>query len=324
MESIKARVTRSGAILLGSNFTVDGHSSRPVRIVTHIHADHILELEKSIRECTLVAGTSYTLEILDILGYKIPMDKMLSLDYWKPIEILGEALTLVPARHIVGSSQVLVETRDYRVGYTSDFKMPGTPPLMDLDILVIDATYGSPHLQRKWADWEAMAALINIVEESLKKGSVVIYAYHGKIQEIMMELRIRGIKESFIVDLQGLKIARVAEKFYNVKLDPIMTSSDEYTNSIIFRHASEYNESKSKLTKILVTGWELRAPAIEVKDNIYRVSFSDHATFKEIIDYVREAKPKQVIVDGTRGTATKITAKYVEKILGIPAMSQPS
>lgn len=316
-----AGVTREGAILLGRNVAADAHASRQIRAVTHAHADHLLGLERSIRESMFIVATPYTMELMEILGYKIPAEKSLPLGYGKTVEILGERLKLLLARHIVGSAQVLVEGPSYSVGYTSDFKMPGTAPLRDLDVLIVDATYGSPRLQRSWADWQAMAELVRIVESSIQKGPVEIYAYHGKIQEIMAELRIRGIKEPFVTDLRGLKMARVAEKFYGVSLEPISTNG-EYP-AIYFRHANEFDESRGLGTKILATGWELRAPVVQVREGVYRVGFSDHATFKEIIEYVAEARPKRVIVDASRGTDARFTAKYIERVLGIPAEAQP-
>lgn len=317
-----AGVTREGAILLGKNVMADAHADRQIRVVTHVHADHIRGLERSIRESILIVATTYTMELLEILGYKIPQEKMLSLSYDRPVDLLGERLTLMRARHIVGSAQVLVEGSGYRVGYTSDFKMPGTSPMRDLDVLVIDATYGSPRVQRKWSEWEAMAELVKIVETSIQKGPVEIYAYHGKMQEIMAELRIRGIREPFVTDLKGLRMAKVAERFYQVNLEPISTSAEPF--AIYFRHANEFDESKGSATKILATGWELRAPVVRVNDGVYRVGFSDHATFKEILEYVREAKPKSVIVDASRGTDAWYTALYIQKKLGVPAVAQPS
>ncbi|MCS7107067.1 MAG: MBL fold metallo-hydrolase [Acidilobaceae archaeon] len=318
-----AAVSREGAVLLGRNFAVDAHAPRPIRIVTHIHADHIVELERSYRESLLVVATEYTMELLEILGHYAPETKRVQMSYNKPIEMMGEIVTLLPARHIVGSAQVMVEGEEYRVGYTSDFKMPGTPPMERLDVLVIDATYGSPRLQRKWSDFEAMAALLSLVEEGLKYGPVEIYAYHGKIQEIMAELRIRKVREPFVTDLRGYKMAKVAERFYEVDLEPLLTRPEEGSSFVSFVHASRFDERRGKAMKILATGWELRAPVVRVKDGVYRVGFSDHATFKEIIEYVQEAMPKKVIVDAYRGTDTRITAKYIEKALNIPAESQP-
>ncbi|MCX8195969.1 MAG: MBL fold metallo-hydrolase [Acidilobaceae archaeon] len=316
-------MSAEGAILLGKNFAVDAHAERPIRVVTHIHADHIIGLERSLEESLLLLATDFTMELLEILGYYVPPEKRLALSYQKRLRIMDEEVTLERARHIVGSAQVVVEGEGYRVGYTSDFKLPGTPPLEGLDVLVIDATYGSPRLQRKWSDAEAMAALLSIVEIALRQGPVEIYAYHGKIQEVMAEFRLRGVKEPFVTDLKGYKMARVAERFYGVRLDPLWLSPQDESSYISFIHAHKFDESRGTSTKIFLTGWELRAPAVKVREGVFRVGFSDHATFREIIEYVREASPKRVIVDSTRGTDTQVTARYIERALGIPAESQP-
>jgi putative mRNA 3-end processing factor len=166
-----------------------------------------------------------------------------------------------------------------------------------------------------------MAMLLALVEESLKVGPVTIYGYNGKIQEIMAELRIRGVKEAFIADPRTVRMARVAERYYGVSLEPLIAGYEAGEPAVVFRHTSEFENRREQGTRILLTGWELKAPIVKVDEKTYRVSFSDHATFKEVIEYVEEAKPKAVIVDSVRGSHAGITAKYIERILGIPSES---
>nr|MEB3816742.1 MBL fold metallo-hydrolase [Desulfurococcales archaeon] len=195
-----ASVTRRGAILLGSLVEADGFAGRLLRVVTHAHEDHTIGLSSSIRRALFVIATPTTYRFLEVLGKHVPDHKRLELPYSKPVEVEDESITLLRARHIAGSAQVMVEGRDYRVGYTGDFKMPGTSPMMDLDVLVLDATYGSPMSQRRWSEWDALAALLSLVERGLREGTVYIYGFNGKLQEVMVELRLRGIEEPFAAD----------------------------------------------------------------------------------------------------------------------------
>jgi len=321
-----AEINNKGGILLGYNVVADGPADRLVRVVTHIHQDHLIGLRYNIKRSLYVIATPTTLEMLEVLGYKIPREKKLPLDYKKSIKIDNETITLIKARHIAGSGQVLVEGKDYRVGYTGDFKLPGTIPMENLDVLVIDATYGSPLRSRRWSEWEAINALLRIIEERRDKGPIWIYGFNGKLQEIMVELRARGINDVFVADSLTIKLMKIASKFYSVKVGSIMSLSDFINNepAIVFVRNSMFKIFKKRAgTHIKLTGREFRDVAVQVSENVFNVSFSDHATFKEVIEYVKNAKPKMVIVDGYRSKDAYFTAKYIEKRLGIKAISEP-
>ena len=321
-----AGVAANGAILLGRNVVADSHQRRLVRVVTHAHADHMRGLSSSVRECLFVVATPVTMEMLGILGHRVPREKRVELDYGRRVSIEGEDLVLLRARHIAGSAQVLVESRDYRVGYTGDFKMPGTEPMRDLDVLVVDATYGSPRLQRRWGEWDAISALMEIIERFIDHGPVWIYGYNGKLQEVMAQLRLRGVGYPFKADPVTLRLAEVASRFYGVNLDPVEAYDGGLVDesALVFLHTSKSRYKKSfPGIHVILTGWEFKAPAVIVDERTFRVSLSDHATFKEIIGYVEEARPRRVIVDAYRGVDARFTAKYIERVLGIRAEAQP-
>jgi putative mRNA 3-end processing factor len=324
--SLLAAVMPNGAILLGNNVVADSYHKRPIRVVTHAHEDHTKYLSRSISESLFIAATPITHEFLKVLGYSIPQSKALLLDYYKEVEFDDERLKLIPSRHIAGSAQVMVETPQGTAGYTGDFKMPGTPPMQDLDVLVVDATYGSPHLSRKGTEWDALGALVNIIEAESPNNPIIIYGYNGKLQEIMVELRIRGVSSAFLADETTLKLAKIASKFYNVELGDVrLYSRDELLpGSIAFIHLSKSSSMiRVPAVHVILTGTERRGPAVKVNDKVYRVSFSDHATFWEVVDYIRESRPRKVIVDASRGFDSKFMAKYLSNVLNIDAVSEP-
>jgi putative mRNA 3-end processing factor len=65
IESLSARVSEKGAILLGSLYEVDGYAAKPIRIITHFHSDHLIDLNKSKKHATLIIGTPATLEAVE-------------------------------------------------------------------------------------------------------------------------------------------------------------------------------------------------------------------------------------------------------------------
>ncbi len=328
MESVLslATVSRNGAVLLGRNVAADGYARRLVRVVTHAHYDHILGLRRSLRASLYIVATPTTHRFLEVLGYAVPEEKRIELRYGSSIEIDGERITLLRAQHIAGSSQVLVEGPNYRVGYTGDFKEGDTVPLRDLDVLVLDATYGDPQQQRSWSDWKALERLICLIDKSLNHGPVWIYGYHGKLQEVMVRLREAGVWAPFYAEPVSVKLARIAESFYGKRLGKIYEYAggplDE--SAIVFIHASK-RRSMIKLpgVHILLSGWEMREIVRRVSERYYIVSYSDHATLREIISYLHRAKPRRIVIDGYRAKKPRETATYLESKLGIPVTVAP-
>ncbi|HID40838.1 MAG TPA: hypothetical protein EYP33_01640 [Pyrodictium sp.] len=330
-------VLETGAIVLGTNIIADGHAvGFSVRVVTHIHQDHIVGLSRSIRELGLIAGTPLTLDLLEVSGYKIPPSKRLVLPYDVSVSVDGDVLTLKQANHVPGAAEVVVELANgTRVGYTGDFKLPGTDVLYELDVLVIDATYGVEEWVRPWQE-EIDLLLADAVQEGLMYGPVYIYGYYGKIEEIMLLLRRHGVDAPFLVNQRVGKSVSVLERHGYRVGDVVVDGTREAREVkrsgwyIGFRHYSSWRRRRVlpsnglRPVHILLTGWEFREPLRRVSPREWIVSFSDHADFRQLVSYVEEARPRMLIVDGYRGgRAAAYFASYVSKRLGIPATAMP-
>ena len=64
----KADVTSLGAVLLGQHVACDAYDeSRPIRVVTHAHADHMVGLGKSLKNCEVTIMTPATKDMIDAL-----------------------------------------------------------------------------------------------------------------------------------------------------------------------------------------------------------------------------------------------------------------
>ncbi len=326
-------ITASGAILLTEHVSVDGHYPRAhLRVVTHIHSDHVIGLGESIRTSHFIVATRLTHELLEALGYRIPPSKRMILPYSVPIDYDGVKLRLVKSNHIPGSAQVEVEAGDVLLAYTSDFKQPGTPVIHDPDILVIDATYGYEGWVRPWQN-EVEDILVDIVLEALaKEHGVVIKAYQGKLQKVMHLLRERGVDAPFIAPRRVYQVAKVLANYgmkTDVLLDTTMEAQEAMKSGWFIYFTANGNLQRLVLRRgrpvtIQLTGWELDEPYRKLSEYDWIVSYSDHADYKQTLEYVEEAKPKLLIVDAYRaGKVAELFAHSVEKRLGIKAMALP-
>ncbi|ALU11931.1 hypothetical protein EYM_06365 [Ignicoccus islandicus DSM 13165] len=323
------------AIALGKYTSVDGFiPRRKYRVVTHAHSDHTVDLNKSIGTQGAIIATPETIDMLKVLyGKRIPLSKLRALRIGERFRVgEDETLTFVRAEHIPGSVQVLLENdKGFRALYTGDFKNPGsgTPIVEDLDVLIIDATYGHPKYVRPSQN-EVLESLIELIEYALSLGRPVkIYAYHGKIQEVMQLLREYNVKEPFVAPNKIYKLSKALERHGYSFGDLVLKESDTYSELvkggqfIEFDHYNKWHKcSNENWIHIRLDGWLVNSVRLKVSDNRWIVAFSDHADFNGTMYYVEESRPKLVIVDASRSNfATSFASKL--RLRGFHAIPMP-
>lgn len=331
---LKASVTAKGAVLLGKYVACDGFDeASPLRVVTHSHADHLTGLRRSLKECKIVMMTPATRGLIDALkGPSFLMaGNVKTLEYGTTLIYKDESVSLHYVDHILGSAQVLVEDADgTRILYTSDFRLPRTP-IIEADILVIEATYGNPCRVRPF--WKRVEnILVSLVEDCLKRGPVYLFGYHGKLQEVMQMLYEAKVRVPFIVPERIFQVSKVCER-HGMKLgDSLLLSGEEKASSILhdgepcvaFYHMNSRRSVGEDAFRICVSGWEFSSPCRQVGEKEFRVALSDHSDFEGLLGYVRRCKPKMVITDNYRGGDAVALAREIEKRLGILAKPLPA
>ena len=174
----RALVTKSGAVLLGDSVACDAHdASRPLRVVTHAHADHLYGLRSSLKGCEKVLMTKATRDLTETLNESLKLKDapaVKTLEYGKVLKYGDEKISFIKADHILGACQVLVEDAGgIRIVWTGDFRLDGTP-VVDCDVLVVEATYGSPSCRRNF-DVDVRELLVSMIEKRLRGGTVYVF-----------------------------------------------------------------------------------------------------------------------------------------------------
>ncbi len=328
----KASVTHRGAILLGKHVACDGYEeNRPIRVVTHAHADHTGGLRWSMRECQKVLMTEATRDLIDILEgpFGSRLDDIETMEYEKPLRFDGERLTLYPAQHILGAAQALVENADgERIVWTGDFKLDGTP-VLKCDTLVVESTYGSPMCKRQF-DVDVRKLLVQMVEERLKDGVVYVFGYHGKLQEVMQILHDADVAVPFVMPEKVYHVSKICEK-HGMHLGCLTHSAEKEGKTLLeedlpcvaFYHMNSRGSVGLKNERVCVSGWEFHRPSKRIGLKEHMVALSDHSDFNGLIEYVRQANPKRVITDNHAGGHGETLAKEIKGRLGIPAVAMP-
>jgi len=329
---LPADITKKGAILLGKHIACDAHEdSRPLRVVTHAHSDHMGGLGKSLKRCDFVLMTQATKDLIDMIKGPLFLmrGEVKTLQYGEPFVYQDEQITFYPVDHILGAAQVLVEDSEgNRVLYTGDFRMPKTP-VIATDVLVIEATYGNPSKVRPF-EREVQEVFLSLVEKGLSEGPVYVFGYYGKLQEAMQILRNNKVKAPFIVPEKVFHVCKVCEK-HGMRLGQYFPSRSEQAKAVKkqkapfigFFHMGSRRKVGEGHLNIYLSGWEFRNSYRRIDERTYVVALSDHCDFEGLLEYVRRSKPRLVITDNARVGEAEALAREIKRRMGIEAVALP-
>jgi putative mRNA 3-end processing factor len=328
----KAGVTERGAIFLGKYVACDAFDeARPLRVVTHAHSDHMLGLRQSLMRCESLVMTPATKDLIDVLmgPLFLMMGNVKSLGYDEPLDLRDEALELQYADHILGTAQVLVKDAEgTRILYTSDFRIRDTP-VIEADVVVIEATYGNPSRVRKFDD-NIEDLFVSLVETGLKQGSVFVFGYHGKLQETMQILHEAGVRVPFVMPEKVFHVSKICER-YGMRLGRFLLSTTEQGKAVLdgggpcvaFYHMGSRKHVGEGAFRVCVSGWEFASACRQIGEKEYILALSDHSDFNGLLRYVEESKPKLVITDNFRIGDAEVLAREIQRRLSIKSVHLP-
>lgn len=237
-------------------------------------------------------------------------------------------LTLFPAGHVLGSSQILIEGEHGRFVYTGDFKLGASltaepPEVKRCDVVLMECTYGRPHYAFPPRD-EVAGEMCAFARDALEVGAVpVFFAYSlGKAQEAVAILGNAGIPVTVHGAIHTLckvyEDCGVAFPAY-VRYDANTFKGD---TAVVWppsgRALPKALQGKPVRTAML-TGWTLDQ-SMRFRYGVDRgFALSDHADYPALLRYIELAQPKKVLLNhGWRDfvyrlRALGIDAEYLEE-----------
>lgn len=302
------KVVPDGLYCAPGDFMIDPQKPAERALVTHGHADHARPGHRR------VLATPGTLAIMRSRYREAGGQTHQEIAYGESLDIGGVRVTFLPAGHILGSAQIMLEHAGSRVIVSGDYKRrrdPTCPPFTPYpcDVFISEATFGLPVFRHPPDDTQ-IAKVLHALKVYPER-CVLIGAYAlGKCQRIICLLREAGYTQT--IYLHGAVMA-LCELYQNsgIDLGPTAPVADlkkeELQGKVIMAPPSALHDRWSRRLPDPVTamasGWmTVRARARQKLVELPLV-ISDHADWDELIQTLKDVNAPELWVTHGREDA---------------------
>lgn len=342
------RGNTQGTIKLGPTTVADGfingdESCEEHHFISHAHTDHFRrsrirktwDLEKPI------IATAPTLKLLEAYDINTSFNHQLvkTQNHGEVITYdSGTKVRLLENNHILGSVQIEVEHESQRFGYSGDFG-ENIEQYIDVDYLIMDATYAGHPVNKKWTRDNCLEELAERISDASEHGPVNICGTSGLLNEIAGFLGENGFWDEFKNVLANKRIKHWCKIYseYGYK-QPEVTSDDyeidsynEILNSkkyiSLANRRNDFKRSVPDGTTFWIENRNINAEEPITQNNNHErwfdVKLTSHAFADDVFSYVQNVNPKYIITDASRGetTAIELERKLKQNFAGIKIIS---
>lgn len=287
-------VLRDGDLYLpGLDLWLDPAFSRPNAFISHAHADHVRCRHGAVL-CTPETAALIRLRLRKFRANTLP--------FGQSTHRRGYTVRLIPAGHIFGSAQLVVESPQWRFVYTGDFKMTESltcPPVQVLptDCLLMESTFG--HARHVFPPvLQLRQRICDFARETLAKGKTpVLLGYAiGKGPELVRILQAGGVPVT-----AGNEIMRAVEVYrrLGVAFDPIEGWWGRRREAALVMTPSAWARTvrnPEEWRVALATGWATDQPTFDSLKYDTMIPLSDHADWPGLWQYIEQAQPRETYV----------------------------
>lgn len=284
---------------------IDSSVPKPRSLVTHGHADHARGGH----------GTVWaTPETLAIMECRYGPQAGRPVAYGEAMRLGEVDITFVPAGHVLGSAQIVLEHAGERVVVSGDYKRRPDPTCapfepVPCDIFITEATFGLPVFRHPETVEEVDRLLLRLADNPDRCILVGAYAL-GKAQRLIAELRCRGHHEPIYIHGALERLCNLYAGF-GVPLGELRlaTGADktEMRGRIVIAPPGSLNDRWSRRLPDPITamasGWMRVRQRARQRMVELPLILSDHADWDELTRTITELAPREVWITHGREEA---------------------
>jgi putative mRNA 3-end processing factor len=292
--------------------------------VSHAHSDHT----RGFGHKGLKHSTVETKNIHSALN-RHAISNFIAIDLNRKVSVDGVEIRALNAGHMLGSAQFLVHTPATSILYTGDINCVDTLTTKAAephrcDVLVIEATYGSP-VYRFPSREMIYAEVVEWAVEMIKQGCVPclhVYAA-GKAQEmvrlfnvythlpVVVNPRLDGVNEAYRKSGHSLNwlASDSADGREVLERDPCVYITTPNDRRSIGRKAA----------RAFATGW-----ALSMRGRNAAFPLSSHADFEQLVSFIKACNPEKVYIFTGFAEELKqsVRSKLGLEVKAVPAINQ--
>ena len=287
---------------------IDPSQPKQRALITHGHADHARGGHDK------VLATPETLAIMECRYGPQPGGQGLAYD--ETIRVADVDIRFVPAGHVLGSAQIVLEHKGERVVVSGDYKRRPDPTCpcfvpVPCDIFITEATFGLPVFRHPDTGSEIDRLLHRLHADPTRCVLVGAYAL-GKAQRIITELRARGHDDPIYYHGAVERLNQLYQSF-GVELGELRHTAGatkaEMAGHVIIAPPGALNDRWSRRLPDPVTamasGWMRIRQRARQRNVELPLIISDHADWDELTLTIRELAPTEVWITHGREEALK-------------------
>ena len=278
----------NGLYCAAGDFYIDPQQPVAKAVISHAHGDHAVP-GNAVIYCTPATAAIMQLRLNKNAG-KVFIEASFNQSFW----LNDVCITFVPAGHILGSAQILMEYDDVRYLYTGDYKVQSDSTcepmqVVEADVLITESTFASPSVVHP--DPVQEVCKLNANGHNVLLGAYAL----GKAQRITNLLTEHCAARKILIHHSILPIHKLYEKFgfrvgcyepYNRKL--MKEPGKGYVYIVPPMTFNHYFRAKN-VVRAFASGWKRLQ-----HQNDLELLISDHVDWNDILKIVDQVKPKEI------------------------------
>ena len=298
----------AGLYCAPGQFYIDPHRAVDRAVITHGHSDHARSGHGA------VLATAETIAIMKVRYGEQCGGTFQAAPPGKTQTINGVSVRLVPAGHILGSAQIVLEWAGQRAVVSGDYKRSADPTcapfeLVTCDVFVTEATFALPVFRHEPAISETRKLLASLIAEPHRTHMIGAYGL-GKCQRIIALLRASGYDKPIYLHGAMIELCALYENL-GVPLGDLRPVAGEVpktmAGAIVMCPPSALGDRWSRRfndpVTVFASGWMRVRGRARQRGVELPLVVSDHADWPELIQTIGETKAEQIWVTHGRDDA---------------------
>lgn len=296
-----------GLYCVPGDFHIDPHRPVARAVITHGHSDHARPGHGA------VLATADTLAIMRLRLGASAMGTAQALATGEVLRIGEVTVRLVPAGHILGSAQVVIDHQGQRAVISGDYKRRHDPTcdgfeLVPCDLFVTEATFGLPVYRHEPDHHEIAKLLASLRDFPERTHQVGVYGL-GKCQRLIALLRQAGYDRPIWLHgaLRSMTDYYLSRGFALGEVPSVADAKDKLAGEIVLSPPSALGDRWSRRFADPVagfaSGWMRIRGRVRQRGVELPLIISDHCDWPELLQTIVETGAREVWVTHGREEA---------------------